>query len=68
MNYTPSTKIQEETNPISFIYSDEKQVVAYDMRTVGTYSLKYVSTKPPGAKSGYKSDRKNAIDDSKNVK
>lgn len=40
MNFTPSTKIQEETNPAQFIYNDGKQVIVYDMRIVGTYSLK----------------------------
>jgi hypothetical protein len=66
MNYTPSTKIQEETNPISFIYSDEKQVVVYDMRTVGTKSLKSSRTKVKIMTEI--TDKKNEIDDSKNVK
>jgi hypothetical protein len=66
MRYTPSTRIQEEQDE-QFVYDDRKQIPAYDMRTVGTSSLKTSSTKKPngGTKAG---DRKNAIDDLKHVK
>jgi translation elongation factor P/translation initiation factor 5A len=65
MSFTPSTKIQEETNPSKYIYNDGKQIVMYDMRTVGTYSLKTSSTKK-GNRTEI--DKKNAIDDSKSVR
>jgi hypothetical protein len=74
MSFTPSTKIQEETNPFEYTYSDGKQIVSYDMaRTVGTRSLKTSSTRKKngsGASSYYTSasDKKNEIDDSKQVK
>lgn len=45
------------------IYDPIAQVVQIDMRIVGTYSLKTHVTQP-----GTKADRKNEIDDSKNVK
>jgi hypothetical protein len=65
MNYTPSTKIQEETNPYQYTYNDGKQIVAYDMRVLGTKSLKTSNTKKGNATIA---DRKNVIDDQKNVK
>jgi translation elongation factor P/translation initiation factor 5A len=71
MSFTPKTQIQEETNPAQFIYNDDKQIVMYDMRTVGTYSLKTSSTcikRTPRFGSQSKTDKKNEIDDSKNVK
>jgi hypothetical protein len=66
MSYTPATRIEEETNPVPFEYSDEKQIIMYDMRTVGTYSLKNSSTKKKGS-SSTTTDYKNAVDDSKNA-
>lgn len=49
------------------IYDPITQSVVYDMRIVGTYSLKTVQTRN-GVHSGTKGDKKNQIDDSKNVK
>ena len=73
MNFTPSTKIQEETNPFEYIYNDGKQIVAYDMRLVGTKSLKVSTTwiNVPGQKGANskrgQTDKKNEIDDQENV-
>ena len=64
MGFTPSTKIQEETNPVSFIYNDGQQIVMYDMRIIGTRSLKTSWTKNGVSKV---TDRKNEIDDQKYV-
>jgi hypothetical protein len=68
LNYTPKTKIQEEDVPFVPFYDDDKQIV-YDTRTVGTKCLKQVSTvvrRSDGGKTT-KGDKKNEIDDSKNV-
>jgi hypothetical protein len=65
MNYTSSTKIQEETNPHQYLYNDGKQIVEYDMRVVGTRSLKTSNTKKGNCNSVL--DKKNEIDDQKNV-
>jgi hypothetical protein len=67
LNYTPKTRIQEETIPFLPLYNDERQIV-YDTRTVGTRSLKTAQTKKSGTKSTYTTDKKNAVDDSKYVK
>jgi hypothetical protein len=65
MNYTPSTRISEMEDKAPF-YDDVRQIVEYDTRTVGTYSLKTeVTEKRPGVRVH---DKKNAIDDSKSVK
>jgi hypothetical protein len=66
MSFTPSTKIQEETNPFEYTYSDGKQIVSYDMRTVGTKSLKVSFTRKSNGEGA--TDKKNEIDDSKYVK
>lgn len=61
----------ETTADTPQIYDPITQSVVYDMRTVGTYSLKtsYTTYKnSSGNMSSNKTDRKNAIDDSKNVK
>jgi hypothetical protein len=69
MNYTPKTRIQEETVPFVPFYDDENQIV-YDTRTVGTKSLKQVSTVVKRSDGGKTTtgDKKNEIDDSKTVK
>jgi hypothetical protein len=67
LNYTPKTRIQEESTPFIPLYDDEKQII-YNMRQVGTRSLKLSSTKKSGTKMTSTTDRKNEIDDSKNVK
>ena len=65
MNFTPSTKIQEETENHTPLY-DEKRQISYEMvRTIGTKCLKTHTTKKP--KSAVL-DKKNDIDDSKTVK
>lgn len=48
------------------IYDPITQSVVYDMRIVGTYSLKIVQTR--GSSGGTKGDKKNQIDDQKIVK
>ncbi len=52
------------------IYDPITQSVVYDMRLVGTYSLKCHTTKVKQSAGYYsnQSDRKNEIDDQKNVK
>ena len=65
MGFTPKTQIQEGSVNGRFIYDDMTQITEYDMRTVGTKSLKSSWT----SKNGHgKSDNKNEIDDSKTVK
>jgi hypothetical protein len=65
MNYTPKTKIQEESFPFVPFYDDEKQIV-YDMRQVSTKCRKSEHKKLPGG--SVKVVMKNEIDDSKTVK
>jgi hypothetical protein len=60
MGFTPSTKIQEVESLPTFVYDDEKQIVSYDMRVVGTRCLRQSYTG-----SGLKWDKKNEIDDQK---
>lgn len=71
MNYTPYTRIEEESADVTPVYDEIKQI-AYSMgRTVGTKCLKNESTRYKtghGNSIGIKSDKKNAIDDSKTVK
>lgn len=51
------------------VYDPVKQTVVYDMRTDGTRSLKTSNTRiKVGSGYSVKADRKNEIDDSKNVK
>ena len=68
MRYTPSTPIQEaEERPIA--YNDQLQITEYDARIVGTRSLKSsVTTKKVNGLMKTMTDRKNEIDDQKNVK
>lgn len=65
MGFTPQTPIQTSDENEHFTYNDTMQITMYDMRTVGTKSLKITSTR----KSTYwEHDKKNDIDDSKTVK
>ena len=65
MGFTPKTRVQEGEVNERCIYNDIMQITEYDMRTVGTKSLKTSRTN----KNGHgKSDKKNEIDDSKTVK
>lgn len=66
MGFTPKTQIQEGGVNERFIYDGIMQITEYDMRTVGTKSLKSSQTKVSAGSS--KTDHKNAIDDSKSVK
>lgn len=70
MNFTPATRIEEETELLNIVYDEQNQIV-YDMRTIGTKSLKRSSTKKKSA-SGKSTttvtDKKNEIDDFKIVK
>ena len=68
MAFTTPEPIQEIENEVSVTYDPVYQIV-YDMRTIGTRSLKTSVTKVGGSHSGMcKHDKKNEIDDSKNVK
>ena len=69
MYYTPSTRI-EEMDEVKISYNDLLQITEIEARTVGTYSLKVRATQKK-CKNGTHTavtDRKNEIDDSKNVK
>lgn len=66
MEFTPKSQIQEGSVNERFIYDGMKQITEYDMRTVGTKSLKSHQTKINVGCS--KTDKKNEIDDSKTVK
>lgn len=60
-------EVLEQEEPI--VYDPVKQYVIYDMRIVGTRSLKISSTRiKVGSGYSMKTDRKNEIDDSKIVK
>ena len=63
MNFTTPTPIQE-ADDIKFNYIDGEQI-SYEMRLIGTRSLKQHSTKVGQVSH---TDRKNEIDDTKNVK
>lgn len=67
MRYTSSTPIQEaEDRPI--VYNDQLQITEYDVRIVGTRSLKSsVTTKKVNGLMKTTTDRKNEIDDQKSV-
>lgn len=70
MNFTPATRIEEETELLNIVYDEQNQIV-YDMRMIGTKSLKTSQTKKKENFLGfhaYQTDRKNEIDDSKWVK
>lgn len=68
MGFTPKTQIQEGGVNERFIYDSMMQITEYDMRTVGTKSLKSASTKSKLNKGCTVPDKKNEIDDSKQVK
>ena len=67
MGFTPKTQIQEGGVNERFIYDSMMQITEYDMRTVGTKSLKSASTKSKLNKGCTVPDKKNEIDDSKQV-
>ena len=64
LNFTPKGKI-EEAEDVKYSYNDQAQTTDYDMRIVGTRSLKDFGTQK--TKGSKKVDRKNEIDDSKSV-
>lgn len=64
MNFTQRMPI-EEIDPIRIKYSDTEQITIED-RIVGTRSLRRHLTRKKH--SGFSSDKKNEIDDSKSVK
>lgn len=66
MGMTTPSPIQE-ADEVTIIYDEVHQVV-YDMRTVGTKSLKSHFTLAKGCVGTGKTDKKNEIDDSKTVK
>ena len=66
MGCTRPSPIETMSDGGKIIYDPMTQMSEMNMRTVGTYSLKTRSTSPtPGR---YVSDKKNEIDDQKNVK
>lgn len=65
MGFTKPSKIQTVENEIQVVYDPVKQIVTFDMRVIGTKSLKNYVTKTPLHQC--KSDPKNEIDDKKNV-
>lgn len=65
MGFTKPSKIQTVENETPVMYDPVKQIVTFDMRVVGTKSLKNHITKTPQHQC--KSDPKNEIDDQKNV-
>ncbi|MDR2206733.1 MAG: hypothetical protein LBE36_11340 [Flavobacteriaceae bacterium] len=70
MNFTKPEKIQEMENEEPIIYDPVSQTV-FEMRTVGTKSLRRPVTKkknPHGSGFIQSQDPKNEIDDSKTVK
>lgn len=68
MNFTTPTPIQDYT-PGVFNYDEESQI-SYEMRIIGTRSLKSHTTRKKTKGKGVSSttDKKNEIDDSKSVK
>lgn len=66
MGCTRPKVIQAESRNEKFTYNPFMQMGVYDLRTVGTYSLKNHPTILPGRHSV--PDKKNEIDDQKQVK
>ena len=66
MGCTMPEAIEVEPMEEKIIYDPITQKVKMDLRIVGTRSLKTSSTRQ--ARGGFKTDRKNEIDDSKVVK
>lgn len=70
MGCTQPSKIEMLENEQPLIYDPMTQSVVYDMRMVGTKSLRYTTTvvkQITNSIKSAKSDPKNEIDDSKNV-
>lgn len=65
MGFTTATPIETDVTNFPIIYDPITQKIGFDMRVVGTYSLKQAGTKK-GNKTMW--DKKNEIDDQKNVK
>lgn len=65
MGCTKPQPIETIEHEETIIYDPIMQIIPIDMRVVGTYSLKNFNTKHG---YGTKTDRKNEIDDQKNVK
>ncbi|MDR0926414.1 MAG: hypothetical protein LBO69_01435 [Ignavibacteria bacterium] len=66
MNFTVPNRIMEADDSFGReIYDPMSQTIEFNMRTIGTYSLRHIRTKKG---TGSTSDAKNAIDDSKPVK
>lgn len=69
MGCTKPQPIETLEHEEHIIYDPVMQIAQIDMRTVGTYSLKTSNTGYyQGKVKHFKTDRKNEIDDSKNVK
>lgn len=69
MGCTKPQSIEALPQEEPIVYDPINQTVIYDMRTVGTRSLKTSNTRiKVGSGYSVKADRKNEIDDSKNVK
>lgn len=68
MNFTTPAPIQE-ADDIKFTYNDGEQI-SYEMRTLGTRSLKSHTTRYNNScgRERLKTDKANEIDDSKTVK
>jgi hypothetical protein len=67
MGFTPPEKIQDAGFETPVAYDPVFQIV-YDMRTIGTRSLKYGVTRKKRPNGSTESDNANEIDDSKTVK
>lgn len=69
MNFTPATKIEEACEIEKIVYDENLQIV-YDMRNVGTKSLRQRGTKVKSSAGTTvnKLDNKNEIDDSRTVR
>ena len=70
MACTKPSRIQEAEEETPMMYDPMTQRIGLDMRTVGTRSLRSVGTrvKINSIQTSSKSDKKNEIDDQKNVK
>mgnify|MGYP003311887782 CR=1 FL=1 len=67
MNFTNPTTISDEQQ-IPFVYNDMDQTTGFNMRIVGTRSLRHHGTTRRGGKVVRHSDPKNEVDDSKTVR
>lgn len=66
MDFSTPINIEVDNTSSPIIYDPLSQLSTLDMRIIGTYSLKIRGTIKPGNHSV--SDKKNEIDDQKNVK